>query len=151
MPPSTPFHPSVWGNPAERTHRIVATPAELQPPTPAELASLLDRLRVDEPRLHVFVLLAAVSGARRAQLLGLRWRNVDLERGRISFCAGWVEGPTGPVLAETKTKRRHVVDIDTATTATLVDYYERVGGDVVEADRFLFSDDNGITAWKPTA
>ena len=139
----------IWDNPAERAHRIVATPAELQPPSPAELATLLEELVVDDPRLYVFVLVAAVTGARRAQLLGLRWRNVDLERGRVAFCAGWVEGPHGPVLADTKTKRRHVVDIDTATTAVLADYSRGIGGEAVNADRFVFSDDHGITAWKP--
>jgi integrase len=70
----------------------VATPAELQPPTPAELQVLLQRLRHEDSRLHMFVVLAAVTGARRAQLLALRWRNVDLGRGRVSYCAGWVEG-----------------------------------------------------------
>ena len=97
--------------------------------------------------MYVFVLLGAVTGARRAQLLGLRWRNVDLDRGRLSFCAGWVEGPNGPVLANTKTKRRHVVDVDTATIAVLAAHHP--GGEAVDPDRFVFSDDDGLTAWKP--
>ena len=32
----------IWDNPAERAHRIVHVPAELRPPTPAELRTLLD-------------------------------------------------------------------------------------------------------------
>lgn len=33
------------------------------------------------PRLHVFVLMALTTGARRGELLGLRWCDVDMERG----------------------------------------------------------------------
>jgi integrase len=62
---------------------------------------------------------------------------------RISFCAGWVEGPDGPVSAATKTKRRHNVDLDADTytlLATLADDHEH---------GFVFSDDHGASAWKP--
>ena len=109
----------IWDNPAERAHRIAAAPKEMCPPTPAELRSLLDFVADRDPLLHVFLLTAAVTGARRAQLLGLRWRNIDIERARISFCRGWVEGPDGPVSPSTKTKRPHTVDIDPASFAVL--------------------------------
>ena len=102
----------VWDNPASRAHRIVVPTNEMRPPTPAELKSLLEFVAPRDRQLELFLTLAAVTGARRAQLLGLRWRNISLAARRISFCAGWVEGPDGPVLAPTKTKRRHVVDLD---------------------------------------
>ena len=70
-----------------------------------------------------------------------------LDTSRVSFCAGWVEGPDGPVLTATKTKRRHVVDLDPASFAVLADHAERVGDEA--RDGFVFSDDGGITAWKP--
>ena len=130
----------IWDNPAERAHRIVATPAEIRPSSPTELGVLLERLQHEDPRMHLFVVLAAVTGARRAQLLGLRWWNVDLERGRVSFCAGWVEGPDGPVLADTKTKRRHVVDLDAATVEVISAH--RVAVEVLSTgEEFVFSDD----------
>ena len=88
-----------------------------------------------------------LGGARRSQLLGLRWRDVDLDAGRVSFRAGWVEGPDGPVLAETKTKRAHVVDLDPDTTEVLARHAQQVGEGLGEG--FVFSDDNGETAWKP--
>ena len=78
----------VWDNPAERAHRIVATPRELEPPSPAELSVLFAAIAGRDQQLHMFVVLAAVTGVRRAQLLGLRWHSVDLEHGRVAFCAG---------------------------------------------------------------
>lgn len=70
----------------------------------------------------------------------------DAEPGRRPTCAGWVEGPDGPVLAATKTRRNHSVDLDTATCALLSRHADdRVGRN----DGFVFSDDGGRTAWKP--
>jgi len=53
-----------------------AAHAELHPPTPAELNTLLVHVATVDRMFHAFVLLAATTGARRAQLLGLRWENV---------------------------------------------------------------------------
>ncbi len=138
----------IWDNPAERAHRIRTVPKEIRPPTPIELRALLAHVAERDPQLHTLLLVAAVTGARRAQLLGLRWRNIDLDRGRISFCCGWVEGPHGPVLAATKSKRSHVVDIDPASIATLVGHRQFVAESMC-SESFVFSDDDGLTAWKP--
>ncbi|MEO8695494.1 MAG: site-specific integrase [Acidimicrobiales bacterium] len=143
----------IWDNPAERAHRIVAVAPELTPPAPQELCLLLDHARGRDPALHALLVVAAFTGARRAQLLGLRWRNVDLDRGRLAFCAGWVEGPDGPVLTTTKTKRGHSVDLDSGTVDVLVEHAQRCrvrAGEMLDPDGFLFSDDiDGATAWKP--
>jgi integrase len=105
----------IWDNPAQRAHRIVTSTREIHPPTPAELGALLAHVECHDRLLHLFLVLAAFTGARRAQLLGMRWNDVLLTTGRVAFRAVWVEGPDGPVLAETKTKRSHVVDLDPAT------------------------------------
>jgi integrase len=91
----------------------------------------------------VFVLLAAITGARRAQLLGLRWDDVNQATMRVAFRSGWVEGPHGPTLAATKSKRAHNVDLDPDTFQTLVELGPR------NATGYVFSDDGGVTAWRP--
>lgn len=138
----------IWDNPAERAHRIVQTPIEIRPPTPSELRVLLDHIAARDPMLHTFVTLAAITGARRAQVLALRWGNVDLERARVSFRRGWVEGPNGPVLTATKGKRSHVVDLDPTTFAVVADLHQTLVAPPVDDD-FLFTDDGDRTAWKP--
>ena len=138
----------VWDNPAARAHRIVVPTKEMRPPTPGELKALLDYVDRHDGQMALFFTLAAITGARRAQLLGLRWDNISLARRRISFCAGWVEGPDGPVLAATKTKRRHVVDLDLESCYLLADHAAGVSA-ASSRDAFIFSDDGGATAWKP--
>jgi integrase len=143
----------IWDNPAERAHRIVTTSRELAPPTPEELRLLLKYIEEADSVLHTFVTLAAFTGARRAQLLGLRWRNVSFENARVSFMAGWVEGPDGPVLAPTKTRRRHAVDLDPGSLQVLTAHAQRCcdsNHGTVRPDAFVFSDDpDGERAWKP--
>lgn len=67
----------IWDNPAGRTHRITVPKREMHPPTPAELEIMLAHVAPHDPQFHVFLVLAAFTGARRAQLLGLRWDNVS--------------------------------------------------------------------------
>jgi integrase len=100
----------IFDNPVERAHRIKVRKTDRQTPTPEEVSKLIGWLEVHEPLLHLFVAVAVSTGARRAQLLALRWCNVDLVRGRVAFVGGWVEGPNRPVLSDTKTSRRHQFD-----------------------------------------
>ena len=133
----------MFDNPVERAHRIKVRKTDRQPPTPDEVATLIGWLAEHDELLHLFVAVAVSTGARRAQLLAVRWDNIDLARGRVAFVGGWVEGPNGPVLSDTKTSRRHQVQVDEVTLALLA---TRAGSG---RSGFVFSDDDGTTAWKP--
>jgi integrase len=137
----------IWDNTADRAHRITPVAREPEPPTVDELNRLLDEVRAADPAFHLLLVLAATTGPRRAQLLGLRWRDVDLDNLKVSFCGGWVEGEHGPVLTATKNKRRYAVDIDDATAALLAEHVARFDGG---RDSFLFAKDaDERIAWKP--
>jgi integrase len=137
----------IWDDPAERAHRIVVVSREPEPPTTEELVVLLEHLQDSDMLFHAFVMLAAVTGARRAQLLALRWRDVNLTIGQVAFSNGWVEGPAGPVLTATKSKRRHTVELGQPSVDLLARQRASLA-DQCSQDSFVFAIPDG-SAWKP--
>ena len=74
----------VYDNVADRATPPRAEPAEMCPPTPADVARLLESVATD-PQLQLYLTLAATTGARRGQLLALRWMDVDLGSSSLSM------------------------------------------------------------------
>ena len=108
----------IWANPAALASPPRSEPVEMRPPTPADVAVLLEHGR-NGSSIASSVVLAATTGARRGQLLALRWTDIDFETASISFQRALVEGPSGPVLVPTKTRRSHRVALDPGTAALL--------------------------------
>ena len=81
-----------WGwlgvNPAVGATPPRVLPSELRPPTPAELNRLLDTAERKNPEFATFVTLSATSGARRSELLALRWPDVDLDHATLTTTPG---------------------------------------------------------------
>ena len=127
-------------------------PVEMRPPTPAEVARLLESV-ADDPPLRLYLTLAATTGARRGQLLALRWADVDLAAGSLSMQRSVVEGPEGPVLVPTKIRRSHRVALDPSSLELLRTYRERVAdenGEGAFEQRFVFcADRTGTRPWLP--
>jgi integrase len=125
-----------------------SVPAEMRPPTPAEVARLLESVAESDPLLHLYLTLAAMTGARRGQLLALRWRDIDLDAGALSIQRAIVEGSDGPVLVPTKTLRSYRVALDTTSLELLRGEHEAVGAG--HEDRFVFAaDPAGTRPWLP--
>ncbi|MEU1736081.1 tyrosine-type recombinase/integrase [Streptosporangium sp. NPDC020145] len=104
--------------------------------TPAQLRTFLSLAR--SHRLFAFFHLAAYTGARRGELLNLRWPDVDLEGKQIT-----IKGSTGVVDGEhiagtTKSGRTRVVTLDEGTVKVLRAHWE-----AQEAERLRVGD-----AWK---
>jgi integrase len=109
----------IWINPASAATPPRYQPSEIRPPSAQQVATLLAFAEQSDPPLGVFLRLAATTGARRSQLLGLRWPDVDLAHGALSFTRALIEGPDGPVLTPTKTRRTYRVELDDASIAAL--------------------------------
>jgi integrase len=77
----------LWGiirdNPAELAKPPRAPHREAQMPQPDRAARLLELLQ-GKP-LYLLASLALATGMRRNELLGLRWRDVDLDAGRLTI------------------------------------------------------------------
>ena len=102
-----------WGwlnaNPAALASPPPARQAEIKPPAPAELSRLLAYVDEVDLELAAFLRVSAFTGARRSQVCGLRWSDIDFEDRTISFVRGVVDGLDGIVVKDTKTHRGYVV------------------------------------------
>lgn len=112
----------IWSNPASNAIRCEVGPRAHIVPPPEVIVRVLDSLRVTDPALMMFVRLAATTGARRGELLGLRWRDVDFENGRVRLVHGLVDAAGGAVRQERKTKNANCIDIDADTLVMLREF-----------------------------
>ena len=129
---------------------------DISPPAPRDVARLFSLAKGSDPDLAVFVVLAAATGARRSELVALRWLDVDLRGGSVSIGRGLVSGPDGLVMKDTKTHAVRRVSLDPTSLGFLRDHRaawdERVAPAdlVVREDAFLFSHLlDGSEPWRP--
>ena len=149
-----------WGwvarNPASSASPPRVPAPDIQPPSPAQLAALFAAAGETDPDLADFILLAAATGARRSELVALRWCDVDLDAGRLTISRGVVAGPDGLVVKDTKTHAARRVSLDGGCVAALLAHQERAAerattcGADLSPDAYLFSADvAGRTPWYP--
>lgn len=115
-------------NPVERAKRPRRPRSELGKVwSPTQLRAFLSVAR--RHRLHAFYHMAAYTGARRGELLNLRWRDVDLDKGeiRIRGSASMIAGER--VEGTTKSGRSRVVSIDPETVKVLREQRKRQAAD----------------------
>jgi integrase len=117
---------------------------------------MLEWAKEKKPTLFCYLRLAASTGARRSQLLALRWGDVDWERSAISFTRGLAVGPRGLELRSTKNHRTYRVELDPETLAILVERRAVAEGQARKAGveladgAFVFSQRaDGATPWLP--
>ncbi|MGH9181968.1 MAG: tyrosine-type recombinase/integrase [Acidimicrobiales bacterium] len=149
-----------WGwliqNPASSdTPPRVPTP-DIHPPSPAELARLFAAAGEADPELADFILLAAATGARRSELMALRWSDIDVDAGRLTISRAIVAGPNGLVAKDTKTHAARRVSLDATCIGALVAHRERADGRAalcgieVSPGAYVFSAEvDGMTPWHP--
>ena len=117
-----------WGwisvNPAASASPPKVPKTDVKPPTPSDLGRLLRLATADDVDLATFVTLSAATGARRSELLALRWDDLDLVRGVVTISRGIVNGPDGLVEKDTKTHQARRVTLDSATVAVLSSHHE---------------------------
>jgi integrase len=129
---------------------------ELKPPDPEQVVRLFRHAQDADPELATFILLAASSGARRGELLALRWSDIDLERGKMSIERGIVRVDDLLIEQGTKTHQSRRISLDAGTVSALKAHHERaiqraaLAKSDVASTGFVFSHSaDGSTPWHP--
>ena len=111
-------------NPAERAHATPKDRPEIKTWSPDELAAFLAFTAQDQELALYHV--AAATGMRRGELLGLRWRDVDFEGSRLSVRQQYTRQGNGVGFGPPKSKKSiRTIDVDGETTALLREQQER--------------------------
>ena len=111
-------------NPAERAKRPRGARHELgEVWTPRQLQLFLQTARAH--RLFAFYHLAAYTGARRGELLNLRWEHVDLDRAEVRIAGSTAVIGGQRIEGTTKGGRSRTVSIDPGTVQVLRDHRKR--------------------------
>ena len=119
---------------------------EVSTPNPEELRRLIvEAERVDED-LAMFVRLAAMTGARRGELCGLRWEDVDLGSKSLSITRSVIGMRNDELLVkDTKTHAGRRIALDQETVAALARHRDRqieracAAGLELSDDAYLFT------------
>jgi integrase len=78
-----------WGwidrNPADQASPPPVRSAPMKVPTPDQLSALVEAAEKDDPVLATAIALAALTGARRGELVALRWSDIDMTLGTVNI------------------------------------------------------------------
>ena len=151
-----------WGwlavNPAASASPPKVPQPDITPPSPEQLLRLLERARQESPELARYLLLAAATGARRSEMVALRWSDIDLEDALVTISRGIVIGNNGLVEKDTKTHSSRRVSLDAGTAAVMVEHRQKmvaraeVCGAELLGDGFVFSSAlDGAVCWFPAS
>ena len=140
----------VWGwaghNPAKLATPPAAGRAEVAPPDAEGVARLLTAAMEQDPEFGLFLRLAVVLGARRSELVGLKWRDVDLGRGEVLIASGVVRVAGRPLIdKDTKTHAKRRVAVGAGTVELLKAHRARqaetalASGATLPPDAYVFA------------
>ena len=119
-----------WGwiasNPALRTSPPRVGRHEILTPEPKEILTLLREAERTDPGLALFMRLAAVTGARRGELCGLRWGDIDLVGGMLSITRAVIGMRNDSLMVkDTKTHAGRRISLDSETLGVLSIHHDR--------------------------
>lgn len=139
-----------WGwistNPA-----VLATPprlrrTQLTTPSPDDVVRLIEVASSEDPDFGCFLQLAATTGARRGELCGLRWSDIDLDASNVAISRNIVEGSKNELFEkDTKTHTTRRIALDEGTAGKLAKLHQqssaraRECGSQLRSDAYVFS------------
>ncbi len=90
-------------------------------PTPAQVKKLIETAAKTNPTLAALIHVGAATGARRGELLALRWSDVDLDAATMSISRALILDGKKLIEKRTKTGAGRRITLDSGTVAVLRD------------------------------
>ena len=87
--------------------------------TPTQVATIYEA--ADEPAIKAAIGLAATTGMRRGEVLGLKWADID-SSGVVTISRAWTTGDRGQHMTDTKNRKLKVIPLGTFGTNVLTHY-----------------------------
>jgi integrase len=140
-------------NPCPQATKPKVDSDEIEPPPPEWVRQLIAEAEGVNEDLAVCLRLAAATGARRGELVAIRW--VDFKDSRLTIRRSLVESEGQLFERRTKTgsKGHRTIAVDAETTRAIdaLRVRQRVAAEEHElpAPVFVFSHDAGVTPWRP--
>jgi len=133
-----------WGwittNPATLASPPKLVKPEIRPPARDDVAAFLAHLLAADPDLGTLAWLAAVTGARRGELAGLRWSDVDVDRATLLIERSVAQTAGTTFVKDTKTHQARRIALDQLTLQLLGQHRARLV-DTSDATGITFTTD----------
>jgi integrase len=109
-------------NPASSARLPKARPRSPASPAPADVAAVIEAARqAGQDLLAVYLWLAAVTGARRGELCGLQWTDIDLDASVMHIASSYLARGGQKLRKDTKTHQHRNLAIDPVTCGLLAE------------------------------
>jgi integrase len=149
-----------WGwvdtNPVLRSSPPTQRGREIHPPTQAVLRRLLEACADDHQDLGSLIYVAATTGARRGELCGLCWSDIDLELATLTIARSISDANQLVAVKDTKTHQARRIALDPSTVDVLrarrerVDHRAAMAGVILSPSAYVWSQDlDAATPYRP--
>lgn len=144
-------NPAVFASPPKVRHAVT------EAPEPDEVVRLIEVGTEEDPDFGCYLHLAATTGARRGELCGLQWQDVDLPAKAVLICRNVVEAAHSVLVTkDTKTHASRRIALDATTVSTVREHQKRCEeraaacGVTLPPGSYVFSRDaDGKRPWAP--
>ncbi len=141
-----------WGwiptNPAAGASPPKIRRREITPPALETTRQLLAAADDHTPEFGVLLRVLAATGARRGEVCGLRWSDIDWQTNTLSINRSVASVAGGTIVKDTKTHAARHIAIDSNTMSALADQLERARQCAVEC-RFVFDEASFVFSSTP--
>jgi len=115
----------IKSNPAAVARKPRQPTPQPNPPTVEQAGRIIEAAWSQDARWGTLVWLVMVTGMRRAELLALRWSDVDLTGAKLTIRRNYVRVNRRSIEKDTKTHQMRRISLDPATVEVLTEHRER--------------------------